>query len=125
MGVDGLPDALDATVVVHGRHCLMEQVVTVRSEDVKSQNFAIGLIHHGLEPAAAITDRQGPGTLGADAPHRHVVALLTRLGLRQTDSGERRIAEDDARDHAIVDASRYPLDRIESGLANCAQRLPR
>ena len=105
MGVDGLPDTLDAAVVVHGRNDLVEQVVPVRGQNVESENFAIGLIHHGLEPAAAITDRQGPGTLGADAPHRHVVALLTRLGLRQTDGGERRIAEDDAWHHPIVDAS--------------------
>ena len=109
MGVDGLPDALDAAVVVHGRHDLVEQVVPVRGQDVKSENFAIGLIHHGLEPAAGITDRKGPGTLDGDAPHRHVVALLSRLGLRETYGGECRIAEDDSWHHPIVDVAPCPL----------------
>ena len=91
MGVDGLRDALDAAVVVHGRHDLVEQVVAVRCQDVKSENFAIGLIHDGLESAAGITDRKRPGTPDSDTPYRHV-APLTCLGLGQTYGSERGIA---------------------------------
>ncbi len=49
MSVDGLPDALDTAMVVHSRHGLVEQVVTVGGEDVKAQNLTIGLIHNRLE----------------------------------------------------------------------------
>ena len=113
MGVDGLPDALDLAVVVHGRYDLVEKVVPVRGQDVKSKDFAIGLIHHGLEPPAGITDRKGPGTPNGDAPHRNVVALLPRFRLRQANGGERRIAEDDAWHHPIVDAAPCPLRNVE------------
>ncbi len=51
MGVDGLPDALDAAVVVQCRHGLTQQVVTVGGEDVEAENLAIGLIHNRLESA--------------------------------------------------------------------------
>ncbi len=119
MGVDGLPDALDAAVVVHGRHDLVEQLVPVKGQDMKSEDFAIGLIDHGLEPATGIPDRKGPGALDWDAPHRHVVALLAGLGLRQTYGGEGRIAEDDAWHHPIVNAAPCPLYRIASGDGQC------
>ena len=82
---------------------------------MKSENFTIGLIHHGLEPAAGIPDRKGSGTLDRDTPHRHVVALLFGLGLRQTYGGECRIAEDDTWHHSVVDAATCPLHRVEGG----------
>ncbi len=56
MGVDGLPDALDGAMVVHGRHGFVKQVVTVGGEDVEAQNFAIGLIHNRLESPSSIAD---------------------------------------------------------------------
>ena len=78
MGVDGLPYALDAAVVVHGRHDLVEQVAAVRGQDVKSENFPIGLIHHRLEPAAGIADRKGPGTSEFSCPPGNQVHDLGR-----------------------------------------------
>jgi hypothetical protein len=44
MGADGFSDAFDAAMVVHGRHVLMEQVVTVGGEDVESFSAELPLV---------------------------------------------------------------------------------
>ena len=45
--MDGLLNALDAAMVMHSGHGLVEQVVAVGGEDVEAENLAIGLTRPG------------------------------------------------------------------------------
>ena len=65
MDMDRFANPLDTPMLVHRRHGLMQQVVRVRGQNVKPQDFAGTGIHHSLQPSTGLTDRLGPERMNA------------------------------------------------------------
>lgn len=102
MHVDRLRDSVDGSVTVHRRHGLMEQVISVRRQDVESEDLSVAALHDRFEAAAPIPDRLGTGAVRGHATDRDIVSGFERLGLGQADGREGGVAEHCSRNDAVV-----------------------
>ncbi len=82
MHVNRFTNAVDGAMVVHRSYDFVQEVVTMRSQDVEPDDFLVRPIHDRLENATLVSDSHGSTATDRYFPDRYVVSAFDGLLFR-------------------------------------------